>query len=75
VRTFIVFIALSFVGCSHRLALVYETGDAVTQGTQFIMQPSRYEATASPRLPEIKNNETTLSAENRGLFAPGKQPF
>lgn len=64
---------LLFCGCSHRLALVYESGEATTMGTQFLMQSPKTQTGLKVMTPEIKTNENISFKSTR--FVPVGHEF
>lgn len=61
-------------GCVHRLAVVYESEEAALMGSQIVIGAPKLGVGVQPVLPEVQN-ESVLSEENRGLFAPGRAPL
>jgi hypothetical protein len=61
-------------GCVHRLVVAYESEEAALMGGQIVIGAPKSGAVVQPVLPEVQH-ESSLSEENRGLFAPGRAPL
>lgn len=72
-----ILIALLFLtGCGARALVVIDWGDHSSSPSKyFTPEGGPVLSPPKPTLPEAKKDESSLSAESRGLFSPGREPL
>lgn len=73
----LLFSLLFLTGCGARALVVIDWGDQSSSPSKYFTPEggTAFVAPPKPTLPEAKKDESSLSAESRGLFSPGREPL